>query len=159
MKVFMTALLLAAPLSPVAPVRATPIPPCFDSAGADRDAIQALLYRYTKAVSSKDEALFETLLLNKNIPFADIGSGVGAAGAGEETQHYDAFRKGVFEGPAFSQHFRDVHIQQDGALAAVSLVFVNHSLGGSSWGWKTLQLLKIDGRWKIASEFYTGHMI
>jgi hypothetical protein len=24
-------------------------------------------------------------------------------------------------------------------------------------GWKTLQRLKVNGPWKIASEFYTGH--
>jgi len=39
----------------------------------------------------------------------------------------------------------------------VSLVFVNTSPQGSSWGWKTMQLLKVSGQWKIASEFYTGH--
>ncbi|WP_457354220.1 hypothetical protein [Sphingomonas sp. UYP23] len=159
MKAFLTALLLAAPLSAVAPARATSIPPRFPSAGADRAAIQLLLDTYAKAVSSKDEALFETLLLNKSIPFSDVGSVVKAAGADPRTQHYDAFKKGVFGGLPFSQHFQGVHIQQDGALAAVSLVFVNRSASGSSWGWKTLQLLKIDGRWKIASEFYTGHPI
>jgi hypothetical protein len=26
-----------------------------------------------------------------------------------------------------------------------------------AWGWKTLQLLKIAGQWKIASGFYTSH--
>jgi hypothetical protein len=39
----------------------------------------------------------------------------------------------------------------------VSLVFVNTSPDGSSWGWKTMQLLKVSSQWKIASEFYTGH--
>jgi len=68
-------------------------------------------------------------------------------------------RKEVFEGPPFTQIFRDVYIQQDGPLANVSLVFVNSSADGSSWGWKTMQLLKIDGRWKIASEFFTGHRL
>jgi hypothetical protein len=74
-------------------------------------------------------------------------------------QNYEGFRKQVFEGPLFTQTFRDVHIQQDGPLANVSLVFVNSSADGSSWGWKTMQLLKIDGRWKIASEFFTGHRL
>ena len=43
------------------------------------------------------------------------------------------------------------------AFANVSLVFVNTSTQGSSWGWNTLQLLKVGVKWKIASEFYTGH--
>jgi hypothetical protein len=50
-----------------------------------------------------------------------------------------------------------VHIQQDGLLAQVSLVFVNSTAQGDTWGWKTMQLLKVAGQWKIASEFYTGH--
>ena len=48
-------------------------------------------------------------------------------------------------------------ISQDGVLADVSLVFINTTANGSSWGWKTLQLLKVNGQWKIASEFFTTH--
>ena len=133
--------------------KATPIPAHFVSAGGDRPAIMALLDSYTRAVSAKDQGLFETLLLNKTIPFSFVAS----AGAPAETQNYESFRKGVFLGSPFTQRFQDVHIQQDGALADVSLVFVNTSKGTSSWGWKTLQLLKVKDHWKIASEFYTGH--
>jgi hypothetical protein len=73
------------------------------------------------------------------------------------TDQYQAFRDGVFGGAPFTQRFQDIHIEQDGPLASVSLVFVNTSPKGSSWGWKTIQLLKVARRWKIASEFYTGH--
>ena len=130
-----------------------PIPLGFDSVGDDRKAIDALLGNYTKAVSSKDQALFETLLLNKQTTFSDVSSAIAA----KEAAHYDSFRKGVFDGPAFTQRFQDIHVAQDGSLADVSLVFVNTSAKGVSWGWKTLQLLKVEGKWKIASEFYTGH--
>ena len=95
--------------------------------------------------------------MNKDIPFSDVSSAIRADGAAHGTQHYDSFRKAVFGGPAFTQRFQDVHIDQDGPLAAVSVVFVNTSTRGSSWGWKALQLLKVNGQWKIASEFYTGH--
>jgi len=143
----LSALLAIAPLGAMA----TPIPATFESAGDDRKAIETLLDTYTKAVSGKDQALFETILLNKEIPFSGVGSAING------TQHYEAFRKAVFEGPAFTQRFQNVHIDQDGALANVSLVFVNSSAEGTSWGWKTMQLLKVGGQWKIASEFYTGH--
>ena len=96
-------------------------------------------------------------MLFRSIPFSDVDSALTAKGAEGGTRHYESFRRGVFEGPAFTQKFQDVHVAQDGPLADVSLVFVNTSPQGSSWGWKTLQLLKVDGRWKIASEFYTGH--
>jgi hypothetical protein len=144
-------------LAASAPAIAAPIPSGFASAGADRQAIGALLNTYTHAVSSKNEALFETILLNRDIPFSDVPSAVKAGGATHGTENFESFRKGVFEGPAFTQHFQDIHIAQDGPLADVSLVFVNDSAHGKSWGWKTLQLLKVDGAWKIASEFYTGH--
>ena len=130
-----------------------PIPPGFESVGDDRKAIDALLGNYTKAVSSKDQALFETLLLNKQITFSDVSSAIAA----KEAAHYESFRAGVFDGPAFTQRFKDIHVAQDGPLADVSLVFVNTSAKGTSWGWKTLQLLKVEGQWKIASELYTGH--
>lgn len=139
--------------------RATPIPPSFKSSAPDRAAIQALLDTYTKAVSTKDQALFETLLLDRNIPFSNVTDAMTGNGSAQATRRYDSFRKGVFEGPPFTQRFQDIHIQQDGALAQVSLVFVNVSKRGRSWGWKTLQLLKMDDHWKIASEFYTGHSL
>ena len=139
------------------PAFPTPIPASFASAGPDRSAIEALLATYTAAVSTKNQALFESLLLNKEIPFSSVGASDRPAGVQVVTTNYDSFRKGVFEGPPFIQRFQDVHVDQDGRLASVFLVFVNTATDGASWGWKTLQLLKVGGRWKIASEFYTGH--
>ncbi|WP_204259554.1 hypothetical protein [Lichenicola cladoniae] len=136
---------------------AAPNPSRFESDGADRKAIMTLLHNYTIAVSAKDQVLFETLLLNKTIPFSSVASAVRSAGAEGGTQNYDSFRKGVFLGPPFTQRFEDVQIRQDGALADVSLVFVNTSRETSSWGWKTLQLIKVGKSWKIASELYTNH--
>jgi len=118
-----------------------------------------LLDTYTKAVSTKDQALFETLLLDRNIPFSNVTDAMTSDGSAQAMRRYDSFRKGVFEGPSFTQRFQDIHIQQDRASAQVSLVFVNASKRRRSWGWKTLQLLKVDGHWKIASEFYTGHSL
>lgn len=136
-----------------APGVAKPIPPSFTSTGADRAAIQVLLDTFTKAVSTKNQALFETLLLSTDIPF----SGIPLHTQDLSTHDYQGFRRGVFDGASFTQSFRDVHVNQDGALAQVSLVYVNQAADGTSWGWKTLQLLKVKGSWKIASEFYTGH--
>lgn len=150
-------LFLAIPVPLSAAAQAVAIPAHFDSVGADREAIEALLASYTTAVSTRNEALFETLLLNTSIPFAGVGPSGVASKAPGGTNQYQSFREGVFGGSSFTQRFQDVHIEQDGPLASVSLVFVNTSPQGSSWGWKTLQLLKVAGQWKIASEFYTGH--
>lgn len=123
--------------------------------GADREAILALLDNYTMAVSTKNQALFETLLLNKEIPFASAGTAIKNNGAVGGASRYESFRRGVFEGKPFTQKFQDVRISQYGPLADVTLVFVNTSESGSGWGWKTMQLLKVSGHWKIASEFYS----
>lgn len=158
MKVLLLGAVLAMSVAPAiaAPYR-TPVPATFESRGDDRQAIATLLDTYTKAVSTKDQALFETLLLNKAIPF----TGIPLSGAGKDatpkTSQYEEFRKGVFEGDPFTQSFKDIHIKQDGRLAQVSLVFENTSPTEKSWGWKTMELIKLDGRWKIAAEFFTGY--
>ena len=147
----------AALLLLIASSHAAPIPASFDSTGEDRRAIETLLSTYTTAVSTKNQALFESLLLNKKIPFSGVPTGNQALAADGATQNYERFRQGVFAGAPFQQRFEHVRIQQDGPLAQVSLVFVNSDSQGSTWGWKTMQLLKVAGHWKIASEFYTGH--
>jgi hypothetical protein len=58
-------------------------------------------------------------------------------------------------GRHFQQSFSKVHIEQDGALAQVSLDFVTREGDGGGIGWKTLQLVKTAGGWKIASELFT----
>ena len=151
------ALLLSSIPMPIAAAHAMPIPTHFDSVGEDRHAIESVLDTYAKAVSTKNEALFETLLLNRSIPFAGVGPAGPSGSAPEAIERYEGFRASVFGGGPFSQRFQNVHIDQDGPVASVSLVFVNTSPQGSSWGWKTMQLLKTSGQWKIASELYTGH--
>ena len=132
--------------------RPAPIPQNFDSTGSDRNAIERLLANYTTAVSTKNQALFETLLLAKTIPFSYIGT---TPATGQVPANYEQFRHGVFDGAPFTQRFTDVQIAQDGNVASVTLVFINADDKGESWGWKTLQLLKTSQGWKIASEFFT----
>lgn len=153
MKFLTSGLILLASMVAFTPASAKDIPARFESHGDDLKAINKLLATYTKAVSTKDQALFETLLLDRSIPF----SSAPPSGGTTETRNYEAFRAAVFEGEPFTQRFRDVHIEQDGDLANVRLVFEDSSANGRSWGWKTLQLLKVGGAWKIASEFFTGH--
>jgi ketosteroid isomerase-like protein len=126
----------------------------------DTAAIERVLRAYTTSVSTADEATFESLLLNEEVPFTSTDELV-AAGANApkvDTRRYSRFRKSVFENAVqYTQHFYNVHIQQDGDLAQVSLDFVTKAVkkGGGGFGWKTLQLVKIKGQWKIASEIYT----
>ena len=126
----------------------------------DAAAIEGVLKAYTTSVTNADKATFEALLLNEEVPFTSTDELVklGANGLKVDTRRYSRFRKAVFEsGVQYTQHFYNIHIQQDGDLAQVSLDFVTKVVksGGGGFGWKTLQLVKVQGQWKIASEIYT----
>jgi hypothetical protein len=126
----------------------------------DTAAIERVLRAYATSVTNGDKATFEALLLNEDVPFTSTDELVasGANARNVDIRRYPQFRKAVFEsGAQYSQHFYNIHIQQDGDLAQVSLDFVTKAVtrGGGGFGWKTLQLLKVRGQWKIASEIYT----
>jgi hypothetical protein len=125
---------------------------------ADYQAIETLLASYTRCVTEHDEASFRALLLDEKIPFADVEESA-ASNNPPDLRQYEGFRQSVFaSGQRFRQRFYNVRIEQHGALAQVSLDFVTEQGSGkrgSATGWKVLQLVKVGGRWKIASELYT----
>jgi hypothetical protein len=125
---------------------------------ADYQAIETLLASYTRCVTEHDEAGFRALLLNEKIPFANVEESA-ASNNPPNLRQYEGFRQSVFaSGQRFRQRFYNVRIEQHGALAQVSLNFVTEQGSGkrgSATGWKVLQLVKVGGRWKIASELYT----
>lgn len=131
------------------------------AAASDLHAIEQVLATYTRSVSEADLATFESPLLDESIPFHGLADGRFAAtdGAGlASVQNYAGFRKSVFEsGRQLRQRFYDVRIAHEGDLAQVSLRFETRVAGTDSGGegWKTLALLRVGTRWKIASEFYT----
>lgn len=143
----------AEPLAPPAAMTATPDP--------ETARIHDLLNAYTRCVSTGDRDGFERLLLDTQIPFYGVRDGAVPADLGglAAVQRYAGFRASVFEsGRQYAQTFHDIHIQRDRDLAQVSLRFETRLVGqaGGAQGWKVLQLLKVRGDWKIASEFYTA---
>jgi ketosteroid isomerase-like protein len=130
----------------------------------DRRAIEAVLSTYTQAVNTGDEAAFEALLLDKDIPFSSTDELVGprADSIHVDTRHYRRFHDAIFgSGKHYTQQFYNVRIEQDGVLAQASLDFMTRESGSpkGGYGFKTLQLLKVQGRWKITSEFYTARAL
>lgn len=130
------------------------------SSAEDKQAIARLLNSYTTSVSTGDGKTFATLLLDEQVPFMAVRgvADIANTGASIDTRRYADFRQGVFSsGRKLEQAFYNVDIKQDGALAQVSLDFVTKEAGTQKggFGWKLLHLLKINGHWKIASEFYT----
>ena len=165
-KRFLSATLLAMAIAPFASLAQDA--PAFlgqhQTSAEDRQAIGKLLETYTSSLSNGDQAGFEAILLDDQVPFSGTYelTGPGTEGKAVGTRHYRNFRKSVFQsGKHFTQKFYNVHIDQDGALAQVSLDFITQEpkTGGGTYGWKTLQLLKIQGHWKIASEFFTANAL
>lgn len=130
----------------------------------DQRAIKVVLATYTRAVSTSDEAVFSGILLNEQIPFFST-DGLAQQHASQQlpdTRQYQGFRDAVFRSHQhLTQRFYNVNIEQDGELASVSLDFVTLVAGTQrgSYGWKTLQLIKVGGAWKIASEFYSAYSL
>jgi hypothetical protein len=129
---------------------------------ADERAIRHVLDVYVRSVSTGDERTFESQLLDLKIPFSYVGEGASTGGKGDLAtfQDYEGFRRTIFRShEAYRQRFSRIRIEQVGNLAQVRLDYQT-ALQGQPYrgvGWKVLQLLRIDGRWKIASEFFTGY--
>jgi hypothetical protein len=121
--------------------------------------INQLLANYTRSVSDGDRALFESQLLDVNVPFFGVQRKAGPQTL-KAAQDYAGFRKAIFEsGKKFKQRFSNVTIEQVGNLAQVSLDYETayESEAYDGKGWKVIHLIKTDGGWKIASEFFTGY--
>lgn len=134
--------------------------PITDPQDPENQRIHEVLQAYTRCVSQGDRAGFERLLLDTAIPFLGVRGALPAdfAPGLPAVQGYAGFRQSVFEsGRKYAQRFHDIRIERDGDLAQASLKFETRlvELGGGGQGWKILQLLKVRGEWKIASEFYT----
>ena len=149
------------------PAIAVPPPPAafagqHSATPEDAAAIGRLLDAYRAALKSGDQPAFAALLLNEHVPFLAVQSGplAKAKPDGVDDQRYADFRTAVFgSAQRYEQRFDNVRIQQDGALAQVSLDFVTVDAGTDrgGYGWKTLELLKVGGQWRIASEFFTAY--
>jgi hypothetical protein len=157
-----SSLLAAALLSLASFAACAAAPPVLNAPTAqDSVEINALLANYTDSVSTGDRARFESQLLDVNIPFAAVPLKAGAKAVDlQSIQDYAGFRRAIFDGgQRFRQRFSNVKIEQLGNLAQVSLDYET-ALQGTAYagkGWKVIELIKVNGQWKIASEFFTGY--
>lgn len=128
----------------------------------DNVAIRKLLANYTASLASGNRSSFESQLLDLKLPFSHVKDGVHATYKSglAAFQDYGGFRKVIFDsGKRYQQRFSNIRIEQVGSLAQVSLDYQT-TLQGEAYegkGWKVLQLIKLNGRWKIASEFFTDY--
>jgi hypothetical protein len=164
LKILSMIVMLSLALSPAMALDIPPGAAKHEISAEDQRSIKDLLATYTRAVSTSDEAAFSGILLNEQIPFFST-DGLAQRGASQsppDTRRYQDFRDAVFRSHQhLTQRFYNVRIEQDGELASVSLDFVTLLTGTQrgSHGWKTLQLIKVRGAWKIASEFYSAYSL
>ena len=128
----------------------------------DQRAIEVLLNNYTRSVTEGDSQLFESQLLHRSIPFSYVDEDASFNPSATSVSDYAGFKASVFDsGQRFHQSFSHVEIRQDANLAQVSLDFETRSdtTGKGARGWKVLQLLRVQGHWKIVSELYTAYSI
>ncbi len=128
----------------------------------DEVAIRKLLSNYTTSLSTGNRKAFELQLLDLDIPFSHVNGGAGAVHNPSLAifQDYAGFRKIIFDGgKRYQQRFSNIKIEQVGNLAQISLDYQTALLGDQykGSGWKVMQLIKLNGQWKIASEFFTGY--
>ena len=133
-----------------------------ESSNSEHLAIGKVLETYHAAVTQRDETLFLTTLIDKDIPFFSVGDSgnVDPELTPAKRQNYNSFSQGIFHSDErYRQTFERIQISQEGALATASLYFTTYRLvtGGTTRGWKTLQLVKAGAEWKIVSEIYTAH--
>ncbi|MFZ6654027.1 hypothetical protein [Undibacterium sp. TJN19] len=128
----------------------------------DEKQINTLLTNYTTSVTNGDSALFESQLLDLHIPFSGVSQKKGGAAKMtlQSIQNYQGFKAAIFgDSQQYKQRFSAIDIQQVGNLAQVSLDYETAGQGEDyqGKGWKIIQLIKVDGNWKIASEFFAGY--
>jgi len=128
----------------------------------DEAAIRELLANYTASLSTGNRGAFESQLLDLNIPFSHVKGGAGVVNNPGLAmfQDYADFKKIIFGGgKRYQQRFSNIRIEQVGNLAQVSLDYQTALVGDpyEGSGWKVMQLIKLNGQWKIASEFFTGY--
>lgn len=165
----LTFLLITSLLACNANALSTPQAPASDVAMAhnqpraqDEVAIRKLLANYTGSLSAGNREAFESQLLDLRIPFSHVDGGAGVVDHPSLAtfQDYARFRKIIFDsGKRYQQRFSNISIEQVGNLAQASLDYQT-TLQGDQYegsGWKVMQLIKLNGQWKIASEFFTGY--
>ncbi|MFZ6710872.1 hypothetical protein [Undibacterium sp. TC9W] len=140
----------------------TEIPDWNIPAKQDDQQLRLILANYVQAFSNGDRVLFESQLLDLNIPFSYIPDNINGNKKYDlqSVQKYADFRKSVFEsGSKLKQRFSNIKIEQLGSLAQISLDYesAGRDQDYQGKGWKVIQLIKINQQWKIASEFYNGY--
>jgi ketosteroid isomerase-like protein len=131
------------------------------TAAPDQVAITDVINTYSKAVATRDEALFMSTMLDDQVPLfsANDDPSQKTSLKSADMRELSGLRNIFFHGKEqFQVTFDHITVQQDRSLAQVFAHFVT-SVGPKAKpildGWKSIQLLKVGSQWKIVSELYT----
>jgi hypothetical protein len=133
----------------------------------NKKEINALINKYSESVIKKDSITFYTLFNNGNVTWCAAlmdksqnkeieTKGKEKAGSNYFSGSYKDFMRGLFRYESTEDKFDNIHIIEDGTVAAVTMDYsfwANKKM--TNWGGKYLTLIKRDGKWIITSVIYS----
>lgn len=133
--------------------------------------INEIINQYSESVIKKDSVTFYSLFNDGNVTWCAAlmdksqrkeieRNGVEKAGSGYFSGSYKNFMRGLFGYKTTEDKFDNIHIIEDGTVAAVTMDYsfwANNKM--TNWGGKYLTLIRRDGKWKITSVIYSVELI
>ncbi|OXE99983.1 putative lumazine-binding protein [Flavobacterium araucananum] len=137
----------------------------------DKQEISAIINQYSESVIKKDSITFYTLFNEGTVTWCAAikdksqskeieKKGLEKAGTNYFTGSYKGFLRGLFKYESTEDKFDNIHIIEDGTVAAVTMDYsfwANNKM--TNWGGKYLTLIKRDGKWKITSVIYSLELV
>ena len=137
----------------------------------NKKEINTIINLYSESVIKKDSITFYSLfndgmvtwcaaLKDKSQSKEVEKKGAEKARSNYFSSSYKDFLRGLFKYEATEDKFDNIHIIEDGTVAAVTMDYsfwANNKM--TNWGGKYLTLIKRDGKWKITSVIYSLELI
>ena len=133
----------------------------------NKKEINAIINQYSDSVIKKDSIAFYALFNDGNVTWCAAlmdksqnkeieTKSVEKARSNYFSGSYKDFMRGLFRYESTEDKFDNIHIIEDGTVAAVTMDYsfwANNKM--TNWGGKYLTLIKRDGKWKITSVIYS----
>jgi hypothetical protein len=133
----------------------------------DKKQVLNIINQYSESVIKRDSVAFYNLfnegtvtwcaaLMDKSQNKEVENKGKEKAGKSYFSGSYQGFFRGLFKYKSTEDKFDNIHIIEDGTVAAVTMDYsfwADNKM--TNWGGKYLTLIKREGKWKITSVIYS----
>lgn len=138
---------------------------------ADKKEINTIIKLYSESVIKRDSILFYSLFNDGTVTWCAAIKDKSQSRELEKKEgekvrsnyfsgSYKGFLRSLFKHEATEDKFDNIHIIEDGTVAAVTMDYsfwADNKM--TNWGGKYLTLIKRDGKWKITSVIYSLELI